>query len=417
MNEAVVFLEPKGTILEVIRSAKERGYKVVALSSDETLLAQAPEPYRTAVTLIDSVIEVSGWQDEKGIFDACAEIHAQTPIAGVYAGLDPCALILAKLRTKYGLPTHDPAAIEIVLDKFQLRRKLFELGLSQIRNFKGAEVDEWNTFKTSGAAYFKPVHGFFSAYVRRCENMQDLVNAQAEWNKEDSNDPAYVRNYVRLSNEYHLEEAFDGELLSVEALVTHGKFQVLGLLSRILYSKNPVVEMGSCFPYPHQHREKIIALVEKAHQALCLTDGPTHTEVIVNEKGEIEIIDLNPRFVGADVLQSINYAYEIKAQEILLDYAIGENPIIDFRESHYSCLQYFFPPEVACLQSVAFPEGAEVKFHSQFIKNGSQLSTVNRQIDYLGCYLTAMPGFQEAISRSRELRSRVRINGDQNGVF
>jgi biotin carboxylase len=199
--------------------------------------------------------------------------------------------------------------------------------------------------------------------------------------------------------------------------VTNGKFQVLGLLSRILYSKNPIVEMGSCFPYPHPQREKIITLVETAHQALGLTDGPTHTEVIVNENGEVEIIDLNPRFVGADVLQSINYAYGIKAQEILLDYALGENPVIDFSENRYSCLQYFFPPEVASLQSVDFPEGTEIKFHSQFIANGSKLSTVNRQIDYLGCYLTVMPSFSEALNRSRELRSQVKINGDQNGVF
>ena len=192
MSEAVIFLEPKGTILEVIRSAKERGYKVIALSSDETLLGQAPEPYRTAVTLIDTVIEVSGWQDEKEIFAACAEIHAQTPIVGFYAGLDPCALILAKLRAKYGLPTHAPSSIETVLNKFQLRKKLFGLGLSKIQNFTDTEVDQWSDFKIAGAAYFKPVHGFFSAYVRRCENMRDLQSAQAEWNKEDSNDPAYV---------------------------------------------------------------------------------------------------------------------------------------------------------------------------------------------------------------------------------
>lgn len=417
MKRSVVFFEPKGTVLEVVRAAKKAGFRVSALCSDPTLLATSPEPYRSAVPLIDEVIPVKTWNNLEPLRAACAAIHARTPIAGIYSGMDPCAVALAHLRQEYGLPTHRPEDIEIVLDKHELRQHLREAGLSRLQNHHGRDVDTWTSWRFSTPAYFKPVHGFFSAYVRRCESFDDLRAAQAEWREGNSADPSYVRAYLRSKDEYHLEEAIDGELLSVEALVTNGSFRALGLLSRILYSKNPVVEMGSCFPYPHPHAEKVISLVEAAHKALGLTDGPTHTEVIVDRTGHVEIIDLNPRFVGADVLQSINHALGVKIEEALLDYALGNQPKINPVAGNYSCLQYFLPPNVPRLNALAFPDAPEVKFTSSFIELGSSISSVNRQLDYLGCYLTVMPTFDAAIARSHELRTNVRINGSHQGVF
>lgn len=417
MTSSVVFLEPKGTILEVVRAAKQRGFHVSALSLDRTLLDGAPAPYDSAVPLIDEVLPVASWQDEESILAHCDAIHARNPIAGIYAGMDPCASILARLRGKYGLPTPRPEDVAVVLNKFALRKKLVDAGLSRLRNFHSREVESWTSWRFDGAAYFKPLHGFFSAYVRRCENMEDLRAAQALWRDGSSNDPQWVRSYIRSLNEYHLEEAFEGELLSVEAITSNGRFQALGLLSRILYSKDPVVEMGSCFPYPHPLSTKIISLVEKAHQVLGLSEGPTHTEVIVNRSGEPEIIDLNPRFVGADVLQSINHAYGIRVEEALLDYALGKTPSVERNASNYSCLQYFLPPEVPVLEQVAFPDSPEVRFRTTYIKPGARIENANRQIDYLGCYLTVMPSFEAALGRSRELRAAVKVNRRHSGVF
>ena len=61
MNGTVVFLEPKGTILEVIRSAKKQGFHVVALTSDASLLENASKPYDSAVSMIDQNIKVRSW--------------------------------------------------------------------------------------------------------------------------------------------------------------------------------------------------------------------------------------------------------------------------------------------------------------------------------------------------------------------
>lgn len=416
MSRIALFLDPKGTVLEVVRSAKQRGLFVVAAVSDETLLCTAPEPYRSAVSCIDQIIPVDTWSDAV-VSKIVGAVRPLGKVACVYSGFDPCAVSSAKLRQEFGLPTTSPEVLTLILNKRRLRQRLGELGLSSIKSVPQSISDKWQSWEFGGTAYFKPVHGFFSAYVKRCENWEDFRAARSDWEKGNASDPAYVKNYVRSENEYYLEEAFDGELLSVESISSGGKFQCLGLLSRILYSKNPIVEMGSCFPYPHTFRDKIIAAVEKAHALLGFTEGASHVEVIVSKSGDVEIIDFNPRFVGADVLQSVNNAYGMRIEEHLLNWACGKSTVIETRSSQYACLQYILSPEPLQFETISFPSATEVKFKTTFTKPGAKLESIDRQLDYVGCYLTVMPTFESALSRSKELRGEVKINGYLEGAY
>lgn len=418
MKEVILFLEPKGTVFEVVRAAKERGYQTVALSSFLPFIEDAPEAYQHSARCLDQVVEVSDWTNQEEILSRAEEINRSVGwIRGVYFGVDPCAVVAAKLRQRLGLPTPLSTAFELVLDKCRLRRKLVDLNLSSLRNYPGSEVDQWTRWEIEKPAYFKPTHGFSSAYVKRCESLHDLHRARELWKKGDASDFSFLHNYVRSQNEYHLEEAFDGELLSVEGISVKGQFHALGLLSRILYSKDPTVEMGSCFPYPHRFGQEILARVITAHQLLGLTDGPTHTEVMVDRVGNIEVIDLNPRFVGADVLQSINHAFGTKIEDQLLNFALGQTIEVPYEVKNYSCLQYILPPQIERFQSIDFPDKAEVRFQTTFLKPETRIKSHDRQLDYLGCYLTVMPSFEMAVRRSLELRDLVRVNGELEGVY
>ncbi len=416
MKSIALFLDPKGTVLEVVRAAKQRGFFVVAAVSDETLLTGAPQPYQSAVSCIDQILPVDSWND--CTFQKIAQtLRPLGKVECVYSGFDPCAVTVAKLRNEFGLPATSPETLALILDKQRLRTRLVELGLSQINLVSQSVADKWDSWEFGGPAYFKPIHGFFSAYVKRCESWEDFEKARSEWGRGNTSDPAYVKNYVRGTNQYYLEQAFDGELLSVESFSSGGKFQCLGLLSRILYSKNSIVEMGSCFPYPHPLRDKIIDTVEKAHALLGFMEGASHVELIVNKFGDVEIIDFNPRFVGADVLQSINNAYGIRIEEQLLDWACGKEVVFNTSKPQYACLQYVLSPEPIQFESISFPGSPEVKFKTTFVKHGANLSSIDRQLDYIGCYLTVMPTFDLALSRSKELRSEVKINGYLEGAY
>ena len=253
--------------------------------------------------------------------------------------------------------------------------------------------------------------------MSRCESLEDLDKAKSVWRNGNSDDARVVRDFLASGNKYHLEEAIDGELLSVEGVSWNGEFKILGLLSRILFSENPIVEMGSCFPYPHPLTDKIIEHVRKSHLALGYTDGFSHVEVIVTPRGEVEIIDFNARFVGADVLQSINHAYGIRIEETLLDWTLGRKPGFMPKKSDFSCLQYVLPPRSVVVNEITLPKAPDVVFSTALVPPGTEVQSTDQQLDYLGCYLTTGPSFQRAIERSKQLRDAVRINDTLQGAY
>ena len=418
MNKTVIFLDPKGTIFEIIRAAKKRGFYVIALSSDPSLLDVA-EPYRSARHMVDEVKFIDDWNNDLIVSEIIESILNRVQVVGVYGGMDACAFHVAWLREKLGLPTSKPESVKNVLNKFLMRSTLKKNGLSDLK-IAGQQEMVKNLEKNwlfDKAAYFKPTHGAFSAFVARCESQAQFKELYQKWLLlADSKIPNYLKRYLERG-EFYLEEEIEGELLSVEAIASGNKLQVLGLLSRILFSKNHVVEMGSCFPYHHPQIKEIIDLVTKSHLALGLTDGPTHTEVIVGKNGKLEIIDLNPRFVGADVLQSINYAFNFNIEEVLLDFSLGLKISLPEQIYQYCCLQYFLPPKISTFESIKFPDAPEIKFKSVFKKPGYNISSNDQQIDYLGCYLTVASSVDEAKKKSELFKNGVLVNECEKGVY
>jgi biotin carboxylase len=407
----VVFLEPKMTILEVVRQAKSEGYKTVVVVSNPESVRAAPEPYRSANACIDEIVTLSSWRDEKAVHQIVQSFNVDSPIKGIYFGSEPQALIASKLRQFYGMASTTPEAMELLLDKYQMRAKLRENGISGLMTVLPSALDG-DKWPFPAGAFFKPRHGLASLHVKRVHSVAQVRAAQQEMADTLQSDPSALKEYLGSSDDFYLEQAFEGELMSVESIVANGEVHVLGLLSRIMHSQNPVVEMGSIFPYPHPHASAIIEKVRRAHSALNFTDGPTHVEVIVSKDGDVEVIDFNPRFVGADVLQSINKAYGIRIESSLLGYAVNQfrPPII--QESGFCCLQYGLAPQGPDrIDEVCLPVADGVVFSSSFVAPGTVLQRRDRQIDYIGCYLVKADTFEGASRQSRDLRSHFKVNG------
>lgn len=413
----LLFLEPKGTGLEVVREAKRQGYRVVALVCDPTMLSGTPHPYRTAISDIDQTITVKSWDDWSALLSTAEALHKEDPISGVYFNLDATAESATRLREHFKLPAPSRETMALVLDKYRLRQCLRDNGLSSLMSYRGETADSWAKWPFKGEAYFKPINGSFSAFVEKCASLTDLACARNAWASMGDETPAMLRDYIGRGNGFLVEEAFDGELMSLEGISFGGEYKALGLTSRILYSKNAIVEMGSVFPYPHKLAAEILEFVKKVHKAVGFTDGPSHVELMVDSFGRMEIIDFNARFIGADVMQSINFALGIKVQEALVDFAVGKPSQLSFTQKHFACLQYALPPQALTIEAIEFPKAEDVVFHTAYIQPGQKVESTERQIDYLGCYLTLGSSFEDALSRSRAHREAFIVNGKLKGSF
>jgi ATP-grasp domain len=401
----LLFLDPRGTAIEVVKAAKEEGWRCVAVISHPGIVSN------DCRDLLDYTEEAPDWSDLLAVQAKAEVLLANATKIGVYFSMDACAIAGNHLRSIYGLPHIDFSVMELILDKWRLRKFLRGVGLSNLRCLSDADMEALNAWPFAAAAYFKPVHGFFSAYVTCVTSLTSLRIAQEAFKSDRSEGPEYIRRYInRNGGHFFLEEACEGELLSIETLTSDGKIQKLGILSRILYSRNHVIEMGSCFPYPHPQSAAIERKLREIHTAVGFSEGPAHTELIVTADGRIELIDFNPRIVGADVLWSINFSLGIELQKCLLAWATGGNVSIDAEIKGYSCLQYVLPPEPMIFRDLSLPDHPEIRYRKTFLATGTAVESIERQTDYLGCYLTFMPSFDAAINRSFELRDEVWIN-------
>jgi biotin carboxylase len=410
----ILFAQPKGHVLELMKYAKSKGHRTIAVCMSGSAAVLDGSHMRDGI----EVVEVSSWELGESVAELLQKLEVMgiDRIDGVYTGTDACVLYVAELRGRCGLPTATSESLALVLDKYQMRAALTQSNLSSLDSW--ASTDAWSLSKKiqSKSVYFKPRTGHGSGYVARCDNSEQVASAWQNWSTNAAKFEKWEYDHF-FKNGYFLEFAIDGELLSVEIFFWKGEPTVIGLTSRILLSADPTIEMGSCFPYEHPLKNKIVSKAIEAHRVLGLDYGFTHTEFIVSANGEIEIIDLNPRFVGADVFRSINFAYDTCIEEKLLLWSMGLRPTLRLHPKRTCCLQYLMLPEGVEFRHIDFPIHPNLVFKASFLKPGYRASGVYRYIDYAGCYLVVGKKREEAEATSFSLRSEILINGKTKGVY
>ncbi|CAI3119596.1 hypothetical protein MWMV2_MWMV2_03660 [Acinetobacter oleivorans] len=409
MKETFLVFEPLNHMFKVIIAAKARGLKVIVFHS---MPLNFPSPYEEAKICIDEAFEVTSWSDYESIFFKISSIEATHKFVGTYAAAEITLYIEALVREKYALLTTPPEVICKYLDKFEVRKQLCLSELSHLNYFHKNEVIKMEKWPFSGKAFFKPCCGAGSTRVKKCESFSDVYKLQEQWNDKTDIFPLILREFIENSNDYFLEEAVEGELVSVECLTYQRDTIVLGVSSRSLLRKDQTIELGASFPYQHDRSLEIIDKVIKAHKILGITHGPTHTEVIVSNSGAIEIIEVNLRMAGSDMLLLMNAGLKTNIENILVGLSLGEKPSVSFsKEKHVAAMQLVLAPsDTKIFETISFPP--EVDSFRQLKPSGTKLNSTDTEGDYVGSFIVSAENNQQLISKVHLIRNKIRINGE-----
>ncbi|XXX73984.1 ATP-grasp domain-containing protein [Sorangium sp. So ce134] len=419
--QTIVFLEPAASVLQMIHCAKRMGYATVALSCAPERLRKTRHPYGIFYSSIDAVVQVASWDASEELFAQIDLIERTNDIVGTYSANEPPAVFNAQLRRRLGLPGNDPELMRLILNKLRLRRRLCAEGLSRLAVADGASVLGSERWPFARPVYFKPTHGHASLCVRRCTSRADLLQAVEQWRAVVDTEPGAERHdaYITREKGFFLEEEHAGELLSVEAIVFGADVRVLGILGRHLYSRDRTIELGSIFPYPHPHASRILERARSIIARLGYRHGPVHMEMIVADDGEVELVDFNPRFAGADVLLSMNQAYGVEVERLVVASSLGLCPPPEPLEVKRYCStrSFFLPREVDIFEGIEFPDDERITFKTCRVEKGSPAKHGRTERDVAGSYLVVGASPEEAIERSRRLRDGVRVNGRHSVEF
>jgi biotin carboxylase len=414
-KRAVLFLEPMNHVLKVVEAAHKEGLLPICVHN---LPLSTRPPYGGAVELFDASIAIDSWRNIPAMEAAFEKLSAHYEIVGTYSAAEITLIWESQIRARLGLPSNGPALITDTLDKHCVRKTLQRHQLTSLACFDQEEVGRFTSWPDGLIAYFKPRNGSASAHVHRCISMEDLEHAKKAWEAQSETTLAPLKEYIHSDRGFFLEQGAIGELVSLEGLNFDGHYTVLGLTSRSVLAENPVIEMGACFPYQHPHYDRIVEKVTAIHKVLGIKHGATHTEVIVSDDGVVELVELNIRFAGADLLMLINFALGIALESQLLALGCGRpHDKLDMATGKFAAVQYFLAPEgEEIFEAIEFPEG-QVVFERVIAQAGAKLSTKANQEGFIAAFIAVDDEYANLLIKVLRLRLETKVNrkalGDQ----
>jgi biotin carboxylase len=419
-DDVFVMFEPANHMGRVVCAAKRAGTHVVALHYYP--FTTLP-PYSDDFAQIDEHVQVDGFDDHAARIQDVERLSRGKRIVGTYAGQEYTLELESKVRARAGLPHNPPELVGAVLDKLAVRKRLTEAGLSKVRFWGREEVERWTEWPAGLVAFFKPVNGGGSCLVKRCTSLDDLRRCQDAWHQKEAI-AAYppFKAYVERSDAYMVEEEVPGRLCSLEGFVYDGQYHPIGATGRRVLRRDPAVEMGAVFPEELPDWTAAVEHVRRVHELLGLRHGPTHTEFMLLPDGGIELIELNARFVGADVLICMNVAFDAQVEDHLFALSCGRNVERSVFEQprRFAQLQYLLPPlHLDRFESIEFGEGT--LFQRTMKKPGDEIRSKLNQVDWIAGLVVAGQTRAESEIALRQAVEAVRINGspiasDENNV-
>lgn len=412
---AYVVFEPINHMMKVIEAAKRKGLHVIVF---RTMPLTTAAPYAIGSDNIDVDIVVDNWTDHAALLTLVNQTCHDYCVKGSYAAAELTIPFDALFRQHHSLPGMSPERVAFLLDKEKVRNFLYQQGLTKLKTISHADALEKNTWADGEAYFFKPVNGAGSALVSKCSSLPELRAAIANWGAKPEVNIQWLRQFIESTNRFFLEEVAKGTLMSVEGFTVHGEYFPLGISSRTLLRRDHSIEMGICFPYHHPQEAKIFAKVRAIHAALGVNNGPTHAEVMVDADGEIELVELNIRFLGSDGVLVVNAALGTQIEDQIVNVTLGEQP--DFSRqataSGAAAFQMILPPpEMTSVQSFEFP--TDLIIHSRIIyPPGSVLHSTNFQNDQICSYIVRAATYDQVVALAKTVRENTRINGQLLGA-
>lgn len=288
----------------LIVKAKELGVEthVFAWASGDVGEAIADYFYPISITEKDDILR------------HCQEIN----VDGVATiGSDLANVTVAYVAEKMGFVSNSVECVYKSTNKHAMRRCFEENGDPSPKSIKVASVASELPEELSYPVIVKPADRSGSRGITRVNSAEELQMAIAG-----------ALN-VSFSKEVLVEEYFEGKEYSVEYLSWEGKHYFLALTEKFTTGAPNFIETGHLQParVPVGVEEKVKRIAEAALTHLGVAYGASHTEIKINQNGEIALIEIGSR-MGGDCIGShlVQLSTGIDFVGAVAEIALGKKP-------------------------------------------------------------------------------------------
>ena len=251
------------------------------------------------------------------IADACREIG----VSGICSiGTDLGNITVSKVAEKLGLCANSGACVNRSTNKHLMRETFFANGDPSPWSIQVHDVSELDGRDLAYPIIVKPVDRSGSRAITRLENsdgLSDAVSSAIE---------------VSFAKAAVVEEFFEGTEYSVEYVSWKGEHHFLALTRKFTTGAPKFIETGHIEPavVSSELLDRVKAVISHALDGLGVEYGASHSEILINESGDIRIVEIGSR-MGGDCIGSdlVELSTGIDFLRAVIDVSLGNQPDLE----------------------------------------------------------------------------------------
>ena len=306
--------------------AKALGYTLIGIAWAEGAVCKkyCDKFYPVSFTEKDEVLRIC--RDEK--IDGITSFSLESAI--------PTVVYVAQAM---GLVGNTKECVSLIETKYAQRKAFENNGIPVPKFVKLKRGEKCNVSKMIFPIIVKPLDSGGSQGIMKLDAIEGLPEALEDAFNHSRTEQAIVEEFV------------DGREFSVEALSHNGKHYILQITDKVTSGAPHFIEMQHHQPadISNEVAERIKNMVGKALTALKIENSPSHTEIKLNTRGDLYIIEIGAR-LGGDYITSdlvrLSTGYDLVKGTIEL--ALGRFKEPQLPQKEYSGVYFYskLAPEI-----------------------------------------------------------------------
>jgi biotin carboxylase len=355
--------------------------------------------------IIDNVQVINMPEIDEKCISLVFALHNIDPITHIAAFSDQHQILASQIAQVLNLRFHTLDTSKAIWDKLLMRHILRESHVDNTASIAAETANDIRDFakKYGWPVFVKPRSGQASIGISKVQNENEIALAVTRIFSEANGDSFIV------------EEALFGEEFSVEAFSEDGRHCIIAITKKY---KDPItfVEMGHQLPaeLTDEQQDSIINFIKQCLDALRVYHGPTHTEIMLTERGP-RLIETHTRLGGDFIPELVQDILSVDLKSFFARQILGEkvlNEIIDILNEkisaprNYAAVWYRMNNLAGKLEKIQGIEDIQdfsgVTFVKILKKEGTTVRSVQQSSDRLAAVRTRGMSPTEAIENAQK---------------
>jgi biotin carboxylase len=337
-----------------IRQYREYALASLAAHYEVTLIAPDPPTWQSRYVQTHRLADTT---DAAKLHSAVADLRGEVAEAAVLTWDEWSLAAVSSVAAKLGMRAMDPAAARICRDKYATRQALESAGMAAVRHAQAADEDEAVAAAESLGypVVVKPrtLGGSYGVMAARdADSVRAAYRLAAGSRLKGAGTAATVL----------VEEFIEGPELSVDSTVVDGQATLVCVARKRLGPQPYFEETGHLVTAWRDEpwAEAVTELVDKAHRAVGVDYGVTHTELRLSARGP-RLIELNGR-LGGDLIPYLHLlATGVDLAHAAAEIAFERVPDLTPTRARTAEIRFLYPAHDGTFERVDLPDPAAIE--------------------------------------------------------